>query len=869
MSQGKLYNDAPTPMLRQYLRIKAEHPDSILLFRLGDFYEMFYKDAEIASNILDITLTSRNKNDPDPIPLCGVPYHSVEPYVAKLLESGKKVAICDQVEDPKLARGVVRREVTRVLTPGVVADGLGLDAAEDNFLAGISRHGHVLGLAIADVSTGFFQADQFSNADELLEELARIEPREVVLVEGSDGAPTLDEMRVRFPTVLFTAVPKEKIEGVRLDDISGGAEMVRDLPAAASAAAVALAYIDDTQKGRPAQIRGIRSGRAGATMRFDGATRLGLELTQTMRGGERKGSLLDALDRTSTAAGARMLKRWVLYPLTDPPEIRERLDAVETMMADATLPGSLRETLREIYDIERIVSRAASGGANARDMNALRTSVESAGRIKALLSGRPGLLGKLSDDIDPCAELAREIARKIVDDPPLTVREGGMIRDGVLAELDEIRDSVANGKRIIAGIEEKERAATGISSLKVRYNKVFGYYLEVTNTHRDKVPDHYIRKQTLTNAERFITPELKEHEEKVLGAGERMRALEHGIFVELRGTAVGETARLQRTASAIARIDALVSLARIAAEYDYAKPTVDDGDVIDIEEGRHPIVERANPAERFVPNDVRLDGEETRLVMITGPNMAGKSTVMRQTALIVLMAQMGSFVPAASARIGVVDRIFTRVGASDALAEGQSTFMVEMSEAALILREATERSLIIIDEIGRGTSTFDGLAIAWAVAEDIHDRVRARTMFATHYHELTELALTKHAIKNYNIAVREWNGEVIFLRRLVPGATSHSYGIQVARLAGLPEGVVVRAGEVLTNLEEGEFDEVGRPRIGTAHSAADDSKGSQYHLFTRRDESAVEKRLKEIDATAITPIEALNILHDLTKLEGD
>ncbi len=853
-------------MLRQYLRIKSEHPDSILMFRLGDFYEMFYDDAVIASNILDITLTSRNKNDPSPIPLCGVPHHSVEPYIAKLLESGRKVAICDQMEDPKLAKGVVKREVTRVLTPGVVADGLGLDAADHNFLAGISGEGSSLGLAIADVSTGLFEASEFADPKELLEELARTSPREVVMSEGFSGPPSLDEMEGRLPGTLFTRVADGDLEGGTLAGLEGADELVRDLPQAAMAARGAYSYICATQKGRPAQLSKITRAQGCRTMRLDEATRRGLELTSTMREGERTGSLLHALDRTSTAAGARMLRRFVLYPLTDPSEIGRRLDAVGALVEGPELIGKLAEGLGRIYDVERILARASSGSANARDMIALGGSLAAAAEIRSLVGGSDGLLGDLASEIDPMEELAGEIASKISDDPPLAVKEGGIIREGVSPELDDLRQAVADGKRIISGIESSERRATGIGSLKVRYNRVFGYYIEVTNAHRDKVPDRYMRKQTLTNAERYITPELKEHEERVLGAGERMNALEYEIFTALRERAVECTARLQRTAQAVARLDVLVSLARVAGEHDYARPLVDDGDAIDIRGGRHPIVERANPSERFVPNDVVLGGDGTRLMMITGPNMAGKSTVMRQTALIVLMAQIGSFVPAASARIGVVDRIFTRVGASDALAQGQSTFMVEMSEAALILREATPKSLIIIDEIGRGTSTFDGLAIAWAVAEDIHDRVRARTMFATHYHELTELALTKTAIENFNIAVREHGGEVVFLRKLVAGSTPHSYGIHVARLAGLPEGVIARAGEVLKNLEEGEFDDVGRPRIGTRHGVPDES---QYQLFAGRGESELEKRLKGVDADAMTPIEALNMVHELKKTLGE
>ncbi|MFH1830770.1 MAG: DNA mismatch repair protein MutS [Pseudomonadota bacterium] len=865
MPEDSLYNDTATPMLRQYQRIKAMYPDTILMYRLGDFYEMFYDDAVLAANILDITLTSRNKNAPNPIPLCGVPFHSVEPYIAKLLESGKKVAICDQIEDPKQAKGVVKREVTRVLTPGVVVDGLGLDANTHNFLACIFYENEMLGLAIADVSTGFFQAKEFATYDGAIEDLCRTEPKELIIKDNWNANPSIEDLSRFLPKVLFTSMSAQAFDTQILNTIEGGNALIRELPVAARAASGVLSYLQKTQKHMPAQITEIKIGKPANVMRFDEATKRNLELIRTMRDGERAGSLLDALDRTKTAAGARTVRRWLLYPLTNPCEISKRLDAVEAILEDSTLLSSLPDILGRIYDIERITARAATACANARDLIGLRESLKASNELKQLLATGKGLLHDLLSQIDPCTDLVDAISTTIADDPPLSIREGGIIRPGVNSDLDEMRDAITHGKEIIAGIEAKERKDTGISSLKVRYNKVFGYYLEVTNTHRDKVPLHYIRKQTLTNAERYITPELKEHEERVLGAGEKSRALEYEIFTQLRDQVKAQTTKLKRTASAIASIDALTSLARIAAEYDYTKPRVDDGDVIDIKEGRHPIVERANPAERFVPNDVMLGGEHCKFMMITGPNMAGKSTVMRQTALIVLMAQMGSFVPASSARIGVVDRIFTRVGASDALAQGQSTFMVEMAEASVILRDAGPKSLVIIDEIGRGTSTFDGLAIAWAVAEDLHDRVGARTMFATHYHELTELALTKPKISNHHIAVREWNDQVIFLRRLVAGATSHSYGIQVARLAGLPSKVIERATEVLANLEDGELNEVGQPRIGTVQSEhGEGAKLAQYQLFGSSKKSEIEKRLKEIDATAITPIEALNILHELS-----
>ncbi len=855
-------------MLRQYQSIKAQHPDAILLFRLGDFYEMFYDDAVVASKHLEITLTSRNKNDPNPIPLCGVPYHSIEPYIAKLLEKGEKVAICDQVEDPRQAKGVVKREVTRVVTPGVVADGLGLDATADNFLAGIAldEKGQ-FGLALADISTGLFQADTFDTPEAFLEELARAEPRELLVNEACAQHPSLMARIQRLlPNVLISTDDGEPAVDA-LEALTGGAALIERMPVAAQAAARTLSYLQQTQRGNLRHITAISSGRAAYAMRLDEATKRNLELTRTMPAGEREGSLLHALDRTTTALGSRLLKRWILYPLIDVDAIEERLEAVASILSEPGLLRALPETLREIYDLERITTRVALGSANARDLLALRESLAAARLVREQLADSAGLIAQHAGCIDPADDLIEAIAQTIADEPPLTIREGGIIRNGIDEGLDELRHIIDHGKDYIASIEAAERKRTGISSLKIRYNKVFGYYLEVTNAHRDKVPADYIRKQTLANAERYITPQLKEREETILGAQEKARALEYDLFVTLRERIAEATPRLQATAEAIAAIDALTGLARIAAEYDYCRPTVDDGSAIDIQGGRHPIVERMDPSVRFVPNDVLLDDTDNRLLLITGPNMAGKSTVMRQSALIVLMAQIGSFVPATSARIGVADRIFTRVGASDALAQGQSTFMVEMSEAATILREAGPKSLVIIDEIGRGTSTFDGLAIAWAVAEDLHDRVRARTLFATHYHELTELALQKTGLRNMHIAVKEWNGEVVFLRRLVPGATSHSYGIQVAKLAGLPEGVIGRATEVLTNLEAGEFDEVGSPRIG-GHRATDHAapaQPAQFQLFTQSPSHEVVTRLHDIDPNTTTPLEALTILQELKK----
>jgi len=857
--------DSMTPMVKQYLRIKTIYNDAILLYRVGDFYEMFFEDAEIASKLLDITLTSRNKDDPNSVPLCGVPYHSVEPYIAKLISLGKKVAICDQVEDPKTAKGVVKREVTRVITPGIVLDGEGVAAGSNNFLAAVFipplckgreggvdlppltppyKGGEVFGLALADVSTGHFSAAEFGSIELLAEELARLEPREVILplCKGESEGVDLPSLSLPYKgregeKTLITPLDEKHFDAQAISHLEGATHIIHSLPSAARAAGAIWHYITETQKGEPRHIRRIETSLGTKTMRLDEATKRNLELFRTMIDGGTKGTLVDLLDRTSTAMGARKLKSWMLYPLMDWKAIESRFDAVETII-ESNLASELPAHLARVYDLERIGARIAMGTASARDMAGLKESIVVMSNIPPLCKGRLGGVDlppltppyKGGEIFDPLTDIASKIEKTIVGEPPFSLRDGGIIKSGVDAELDGLRSISFGGKDSIARIEARERERTGINSLKVKYNKIFGYYIEITHTHKDKVPEDYIRKQTLVNAERYITPELKDYEDKVLAAEDKIRALEYDIFFKLREDIAAQVERITKTADTLATIDVLTSFAIAAREYKYTRPKVNEGREIKIVEGRHPIIERLNPIERFVPNDVCLDGQENRLLIITGPNMAGKSTAMRQTALIVLMAQMGSFVPAKEATIGVADRIFTRIGASDALSQGQSTFMVEMREAATILKEATERSLVVIDEVGRGTSTFDGLSIAWAIAEDLHDRVRARTLFATHYHELTELALTKDGIKNFNIAVKEWKGEVIFLRKLVPGGTSRSYGIQVAKLAGLPEAVIERSHEVLKNLEAGELDEIGKPRLAS-HGSSKEINTTQMNLF--------------------------------------
>ncbi|MBU4484918.1 DNA mismatch repair protein MutS, partial [bacterium] len=901
------------PMLRQYLQIKEEHKDTILLFRLGDFYEMFFEDAEIASKLLGITLTARNKKNDNPVPLCGVPYHSVQPYIAKLLANGKKVAICDQVEDPKTAKGVVKREVTRIITPGVILDTDNLTAGQNNFLAAISKKDSQYGLAYIDISTGDFKTTEFDSLAALNSELVKIEAKEVLVPRSmcyysngttschcerseaisngqlSTGDPRLPRLaashggqghvpgtvrctgprddKLSFPAdMLITPLDDTRFDPDQVKDMHGATDTANDCPQALPAAGAIWHYLNYTIKDNISHIKEITPYKLNQFMTIDETTKRNLELSHTMMNHSRYGSLIWLLDKTNTAMGARRLRQWMHYPLLDPAEINERLDAVATIKDDFNLSSTLPELLKKVYDLERINAKIVTGNANGRDLVALKDSLRILPKLKTLLNDQKNHLAKIAADIDTAVDLADQIEAHIVDNPPISVRDGYLINEGISKELDELRGISRHGKEFIASLENKERSATGINSLKIKYNKVFGYYIEVTHTHKDKVPDYYIRKQTLVNAERYITPELKEYEEKVLGAEEKIKNIEYELFTELRRSIASNSARITQSANQLAILDALTSLALIANDYNYIKPIVNDGNTIDVKDGRHPIVERINPLERFVPNDVFMDNSADQFLIITGPNMAGKSTVMRQVALIVLMAQMGSFVPAKSATIGVVDRIFTRVGASDALIQGQSTFMVEMIETARILKEATQKSLILIDEIGRGTSTFDGVSIAWAVAEYLHDHIKAKTLFATHYHEMTDLKLTKDGIKNYNIAVKEWNDEIVFLRKLVIGATSRSYGIQVGRLAGLPQEVVDRAKEILANLEKGELNEVGQPKLATSSRGGQSLKtanADQLGLFHQAAPSEIVEKLQSVDTSVITPIEALNILHEL------
>ncbi|MBU4177198.1 MAG: DNA mismatch repair protein MutS [Proteobacteria bacterium] len=864
-----------TPMMQQYLAIKAQHQDAILFYRLGDFYEMFFDDAVTASRVLGITLTSRNsKDDENRVPLCGIPYHAVSSYLAKMIKAGFKVAICEQVEDPKEAKGVVRREVVRVVTPGLVTDDQLLDGKDNRYLAAICRKGKEWGLSLLDLSTGEFLVSEREDLPALLDELGRLAPSEILLPEelGEDSSLAA-ELQSYLPQSCLTGRPpagfhpetarQRLLEHFRVANLAGfGCE---ELKAGIGAAGGLLLYLQETQKTALDHIERLTPIEFDHVLLMDDSSRRNLELTQTITGGVREGSLLDTLDLCETPMGARLLKKNLLFPLREVEDIRQRLDTVEQLCLAPRLREELRELLTKVYDLERLNGRVVLGTANGRDLTALKCSLAQLPKITEKLSGADPLPATLGT-MDELSELHTLLEAGIREDAPVTLREGNLIKPGYNAELDELVSLLRDGKALILGLEARERTRTGINNLKVGFNKIFGYYIEISRGQLGHVPDDFIRKQTLVNAERFITPELKEFEEKVSGAQEKRLELEYRLFVAIRAAAAQASSRILQAAGRLAQIDFFCCLAEVAQRYRYTKPVITGGEAIIITEGRHPVIERSLPPGRFVPNDIHLDQESEEILIITGPNMAGKSTVLRQTALITLMAQMGGFVPAAAAEIGVVDRIFTRVGASDNLRRGQSTFMVEMNETANILNNATERSLVILDEIGRGTSTFDGLSIAWAVAEDLVNKngKGVKTIFATHYHELTELAATNSRVKNYNIAVREWNDTIIFLHKLLPGGTNRSYGIQVAALAGVPAKVVARAKELLHNIEQGEFNRQGEPRIATSPRKKKQQPG-QLSLFGIGEPQAV-RRLREINPDALSPREALDLLYELKRL---
>ncbi len=851
-----------TPMLRQYLSIKGEYPDAILFFRMGDFYEMFFDDAKIASKLLGITLTSRGTHNGQKIPMCGVPHHSSKSYIARLIENDCKVAICDQTEDPKASKGIVKREVVRVVTPGSVMEDGDVDSKSNLYIAAVSAGGDRYGLAHLDLSTGEFRVTEIDQWEELLDELGRIAPAELLILERDDLAKRKDLFSRRMEVLTQEEFDVKRAEYLLKEQLG-----VRSLTGFGCdgldqgiiAAGAIIHYIKETQKGNPEHIKEIVAYRLGDFMFLDEATIRNLELFKTMRRQSVKGSLFQILDRTVTSMGSRLLKRWIGYPLVALDPIRKRLAAVRNYRGDQIFREEVRDLLEGIDDLERLNGRISLGRANARDLVALKSSLHRLPEVKNRLSNSTSeLLADISTRLDTLKDVAHVIDQAICEEPPVSIREGGLIKEGYDKELDELISATRDGKAWIADLAATEQKRTGISSLKVGFNKVFGYYIEVSKANIHLVPADYIRKQTLVNGERYITEGLKEYEEKVLGAEEKRADLEYQIFEEIQRQVARENQRIKETAGLIGEVDALAGLAETAQLNNYTSPEIDDTQTIDIVDGRHPVIEQTVKDEDFVGNDIRLDDKEQQFLIITGPNMAGKSTILRQTALIVLMAQMGSFVPASKARIGLVDRVFTRVGAADDLTRGQSTFMVEMNETANILRHATSKSLVILDEIGRGTSTYDGLSIAWAVSEALHDRggKGVRTLFATHYHELTELIATKKKVKNQNIAVKEWNDQIIFLRKLMPGGTSRSYGIQVARIAGIPEQVIERAKEILANLEGEELDEVGRPRLARSSGKKDLEDSLQLNLFGSQNQRLI-KRIQELDISLLTPLEAL------------
>ncbi len=861
--------------MRQYLEIKEAHRDCILFFRMGDFYEMFFEDAEIASKELDITLTSRNKNKENAIPLCGVPWHAASSYISTLIEKGYKVAICEQMEDPKQVKGIVKREVVRIVTPGLVVDSDNLSAKENNFLAGIAVLDDALGLAFVDISTGEFRVTESEDRTAFLDEIARLDLREIVVSETLRESDFIKALNDRFFNCSISYVSPDYFLPENADLISEffGGDTLDDFkgdPAITSASGAILRYVRETQKDKLKHINTVFRYDIHNYLVLDDTAKRNLELFATIQGSRKRGSLFNVLDHTTTAMGGRKLRWWLNYPLVDPETIKQRLSGVSEIKDDHLLREKLRTSLSGIYDLERLGGKVSMGVANGRDLLALGKSLRLIPSIKDTISSlQSSLLLDIFDDLDDMNDLADLISNAIEDDPPVTIRDGYMIRTGYNDELDKMISLCMDGKKWIAAMEEKQRERTGIGNLKVRFNNVFGYYIEITRANSHMVPGDYVRKQTLVNAERYINEELKEYESLVLGAEERRKIKEYELFVEIREEIAREITRIQRTASRLADLDALASLAEVAELYNYCCPRVNDSDLIDIKGGRHPVVERINPDGGFVPNDTLLDRTGNRFLIITGPNMAGKSTFIRQTAILVLMAQMGSFVPADEAEIGIVDRIFTRVGAGDSLSGGQSTFMVEMTEVADILKNASSKSLILLDEVGRGTSTFDGLSIAWAVAEYIHDpdKLGARTLFATHYHELTDLARTLDGVRNLSVAVKEWGDTVIFLRTIVEGGTNRSYGIEVARLAGVHEDIVLRAREVLKNLERGELDEVGMPKIARGKASRKGNAG-QMNLFAD-EESQMVRELRELDVMNITPMEALGrMIEWQKKLKG-
>ena len=848
-----------TPMMKQYLEVKSGHKDCILMFRLGDFYEMFNEDAYEASEILNITLTGKGSGE-NKIPMCGVPFHSVDGYIAKLVSAGKKVAICEQLEDPKETKTIVKRDVVRIITPGTVNLDNVLNERQNNYLASVYYCDEGFGAVFADATTGDVFATYGSNdvlENSLQNAIACFNPAELIVNNVSGVALNMFASMQRRFDYFDSMLPDEEFdieyakELIAENNINLGPLSYKDHELCIRALGGALSYLSQTQKINLSYLKQVRLYLKNEYMEIDSCSRRNLELTSTMRDKSKKGSLLGVLDKTRTSMGARLLAEWVDRPLMDSSKINMRLDAVEEFYNDFKLREDVSQFLKGFSDIERIASKIAYGSANARDLLSLGVSLKRTPQIKNLLkNAKSHLLANIGENIDTCEDIYATLCDAICDEPPFSVREGGMIKDGYDAELDNLRRLRKSGTSILGTIEESEREKTGIKQLKISYNKVFGYYIEVSKSNLDKVPDYYVRKQTLANCERYITDELKRIEDSVTSAKDKIEALEYEIFFALKEMVLKNLKRIQNCAKMISAADVLSALSLVASENGYVKPIVDDGDVIDIKGGRHPSVENYNTSDLFVPNDTYINTADQKFLIITGPNMAGKSTYMRQTALITLMAQMGSFVPASSCHIGIVDRVFTRVGASDDIASGQSTFMVEMSEVANILKNATKKSLIILDEIGRGTSTFDGLSIAWAVVEYVSEKIGAKTMFATHYHELKVLEDKIEGIKNYSIAVKKRGGDIIFLRKIIPGGASDSYGIEVASLAGVPDEVTERAKLVLKGLENGQI---------KTETPQRESEASTMVPFPNE----VAERIKNLDVSTLTPIEAMNELYKI------
>lgn len=871
-----------TPMMKQYMETKSQYQDCILFYRLGDFYEMFFEDALTASRELEITLTGKNCGQEEKAPMCGVPYHAVEGYLNRLVAKGYKVAICEQVEDPKTTKGIVKREVVRIVTPGTNLDTQALDETKNNYIMCIVYIADKYGVSIADISTGDYFVTEIPDSAKLLDEIYRFSPSEIICNEAFYmSGVDMDGMKDRLGITIYSleswyfddeVCRKKLLEHFEVSSFAGLG--LADYDCGIISAGALLQYLLETQKNSLSNLTHITPYAAGKFMMIDSSTRRNLELCETLREKQKRGSLLWVLDKTKTAMGARTLRKYVEQPLIDKTEIIRRLDAVQELKEQAISREEIREYLSPVYDLERLITKIAYGSANPRDLTAFRSSLEMLPALLYILQEmKAELLKDLAVDLDPLEDLCILVKKAIREDPPIAMKEGNIINDGYNEEVDKLRRAKSDGKDWLAKLENDEREKTGIKNLKIKYNKVFGYYLEVTNSYKEMVPEYYTRKQTLANAERYITPELKELEDMILGAEDKLYALEYELYSEVRDLIASQIERIQKTAKAVAALDAFASLALVAERNNYVRPKINEKGVIDIKEGRHPVVERMIPNEMFISNDTYLDDKKHRISIITGPNMAGKSTYMRQTALIALMAQIGSFVPAKSANIGLSDRIFTRVGASDDLASGQSTFMVEMTEVANILRNATSKSLLILDEIGRGTSTFDGLSIAWAVIEYISDSrlLGAKTLFATHYHELTELEGKIDNVNNYCIAVKEKGDDIVFLRKIVKGGADKSYGIQVAKLAGVPELVIGRAKEIVEELSDEDItarvsEIASKERVVKKKPKVkkyDDVDIAQMSLFDTVKDDDVLEELKNLDVGNMTPIDALNTIYRL------